>query len=241
MSSSKRSFKLQVVFIIMIVIFGLVSLMNISESHLTPQTAQQITSSDFKFSPSFKESKDNAKFEEYLDSTTLIYSNYKYGFSIDYPDHWQLDAGLNEHTISRGYQKDSLILFLVNVIEITHDSKPSTMNAWKIWDDPNLNFKNKMNHILAKTANSEIFNCSYKKTYVSNHPAILAKYNYWYKELDLELEMQSLHYTIINDYKTYTVGVKVPKIFYKENPEKYDYLITNFAILENAEQIIKSL
>ena len=69
------------------------------------------------FEKSFKEEKGEG-FTEYLDSTTNIYSNFKYHVAIDAPDNWKTDAGVSEHTIFRTYQPDSSLTFSINVIEL---------------------------------------------------------------------------------------------------------------------------
>ena len=80
------------------------------------------TSSKKEFKKSFRQLKnENSEIKklEYLDSSSNIYSNYKYHIGFDAPDNWKFDFGLSEHTIFRTYQLDSAITFTLNIIEIT--------------------------------------------------------------------------------------------------------------------------
>jgi hypothetical protein len=83
------------------------------------------------FVPSFKDSNLNGNKIEHLDSVSMIYSNFKYGFSMDFPDNWKFDRGNGEHTVIRAGQKDSFMLVAVNVFELKAAPK-SDFSLWKI-------------------------------------------------------------------------------------------------------------
>lgn len=161
----------------------------------------------------------------------MIYSNFKYGFSMDFPDNWKFDRGNAEHTVIRAGQKDSFMLAAVNVIELK-DVPKSDFSLWKIWDNKELGMAEFMKNEFKKALNSDIIDYSWRKVYVNNREAIETKLNYILKELDYEFEMKYIAYSISNKNQfSYTVGIKTPKYFYEENPSRFDYLINNFVFL----------
>lgn len=105
------------------------------------------------FMPSYKEQLSNnsgkKNFTEFYDSTSNIYSNYQYGFSMKFPSNWAVDKGFSEHTIIRGLEKDSAITFSINVIEIK-DGANDKFSIWKYFDSNRefveTQFKGKWNH-----------------------------------------------------------------------------------------------
>ena len=209
-------------------LFG-VSVIIIGAIYIYFQKSIQNQNNKNDFAPSFKEQNTSSDFVEHLDSTTLIYSNFKYGFSIDFPDNWDIDRGMAEHTIIRAAQKDSLFLFMVNVVE-TKDTK-SDISTWLLWDNKSFNMKEKYISSMKKSLNMDINNISTRKIYVSNNEAIEIKFTYLVKEIDFQYEMQSVFYYILRNPYTYTIGIKAPKMFYDENPERFNHLITQFGFI----------
>ncbi len=183
------------------------------------------------FAPSFKKSNLNGNNIEHLDSISMIYSNFKYGFSMDFPDNWKFDRGNAEHTVIRAGQKDSFMLAAVNVIELKEVPK-SDFSLWKIWDNKELGMAEFMKNELKKALNSEIIDYSWRKVYVNNREAIETKLTYILKELDYEFDMKYIAYSISNKNQfSYTVAIKTPKYFYEVNPSRFDYMINNFVFL----------
>jgi len=86
------------------------------------EQCQNTPNKEIYFKPSFKElinsSSGDAGFEEFYNSSTRIYSNYRYGFAFKWPSGCTIDRGFSEHTIIRGVQEDSAISFSINVFEI---------------------------------------------------------------------------------------------------------------------------
>lgn len=184
-------------------------------------------SSNFK--PSFKESNLGGDKVEYLDSLTLIYSNYKYGFSMDFPDHWTTDRGVSEHTIVRGVQIDSAISFAINVIELS-DMKDADITLWTLWDDKGSAMQESYHNMLSQSVNSNIYNYTTRKVHVDNREAIEAKFNYAEKEVDLEFEIQSIVYSVYIMPNMFTIGLNVPKLLYDLNPDYYNPMINNLRL-----------
>ncbi len=191
------------------------------------------------FAPSFKDSYLKGNEIEHLDSISMIYSNFKYGFSMDFPDNWKFDRGNAEHTVIRAGQKDSFMLAAVNVIELKEVPK-SDFSLWKIWDNKEIGMAEYVKKGFKKTLNSEITDFTWRKVYVNNREAIETKCTYLLKELDYEFEMKYIGYSISNKNQfSYNLGIKTPKYFYDENPSRFDYLVNNFVFLiENEDKFM---
>lgn len=182
------------------------------------------------FEPSFKESSLHGNTVEHLDSNTLVYSNFKYGFAMDFPNNWSIDRGVSEHTIIRAGQMDSAISFSINVIELS--DMQSDIGIWTLWDNEAMGLEASYKNMLPKLVNSEIFNYKPRKVYVSNREAIEIRFNYLVREVDVEYEMQCLFYSIYMIPYTYTIGMHIPRVFYDENPNRYNYMINNFVLMK---------
>ncbi|MDQ2180850.1 hypothetical protein [Marinifilum sp. D714] len=191
-------------------------------------------SNNSDFEPSYKQSYLEGNSVEHLDSISMIYSNFKYGFSMDFPNNWKTDRGTSEHTVIRGVQLDSAISFSINVIELK-DMKSQDFNVWDLWDNKRFGMESNYRKMLPKLVNTDICNFSPRKVYVSNRKAIEIKFNYTVREVDMEFEMQSLFYSIYKMPCTYTVGLQVPRVFYDENPQKYNYLINKFVLMKTKD------
>lgn len=186
------------------------------------------THADFK--PSFKESNLQGDMIEHLDSNTLVYSNFKYGFAMDFPNNWSIDRGVSERTVIRAGQIDSAISFSINVIESS--DMESDISIWALWDNKDLGLEATFRNSLTKSVNSEIYNFNARKVYISNREAIQTKFNFLFKNVDVEYENQCLFYSIYRAPFTYTIALHVPKILYDQNPQRFNYMINNFVLMK---------
>jgi len=185
-----------------------------------------------EFKPSFKESNSKGDFVDNLDSTTLIYSNYKYGFAMDFPDNWSIDKGVSEHTIIRGYRKDSAISLSINIIEL-NDVNLKELNIWDLWDNKSIGLEDNYHQMLSKIGSSKTYNYATRKVNISNREGIEISFNYTVKEVDVSYEMQSIFYSMYVSPYTYTFALHVPKIFYDIEPDRYKYMINDFIVMNN--------
>jgi hypothetical protein len=187
------------------------------------------SSSDFR--PSYKEiistNSDSVGFIDYYDSTSNLYSNFKYGFSIKFPMDWSIDKGVAEHTIIRGYQEDYAASFSVNVIEIDIEN-PKTFSMWKFYDENRTLFESQFRDGIENLIKSELYDYNVKKVYVQNNEALQRDFIYNLKHLDKEIQMKGTMYQITKLPFTFTVGLHVPLIFYEEEPDRFDTLINGF-------------
>ncbi len=180
--------------------------------------------------PSYKESK-KTEFEEHLDSTTQIYSNFRYGFSMDFPDNWQLDKGVSEHTIIRGGLKDSAYSFSINVVQLSGDF-PKDFSVWELYEMDKDKYAFDMNNALQAQLNSKTFNFSQEKVYVSDQKSIETKFNYITREVNLEIEMVGVMYSVFVPPFAFTIGMHLPLEYYQNNPIYFKYLINDFGFIQ---------
>lgn len=195
----------------------------------TGQVDNKKASSDFQ--PSYKEmitnNPDSVGFIEYYDSTSNLYSNFKYGFSIKFPKDWSIDKGNSEHTVIRGYQEDCAATFSVNVIEVDVVNITS-FSMWKYYDENKTTFESQFRSGIENLLKSEIRDYRVKKVYIQNNEALHRDFIYDLKHLDTDIEMKGAMYQITKVPYTYTIGLHVPFIFYKEDPDRFDSLINGF-------------
>jgi len=192
------------------------------------QSIKNKSSKDY-FLPSSKELNEKGEFIEHLDSATLLYSNFKYNFSVDFPDNWLLDKGVSEHTIIRGSQKDSAISFAVNVITLNEPTFVEK-NIWDLWDIKELSMEENNKEMLMKIFQTSLLKYSSRRIHISNKKAIETSFSYIVKDVDFEFEIQCFFYSIYQSPYTYTIGLQVPYDFYIETPDKYKYFINNFVL-----------
>ena len=183
------------------------------------------------FMPSYKELSTDTNnvntFIEHFDSITNIYSNFRYGFSMNFPNNWDIDKGVSEHTIIRAYEKDSSISCAVNVIEIEMD-KNSKQTMWSVLAKNEELIETQLKQMVEKSLKTKIDYYSLEKIYIKNYEALKREYTYTVKNLDYQFEMRTLMYQLINPPYTYTVVLNVPNIFYTENPHRYNTIVDGF-------------
>lgn len=155
---------------LMIVSGVIIAIAFVSDFYLNWKSNKSLNLDLSSFAPSYKEKSKEGEFKEHLDSVSNIYSNFHYGFSIDYPNNWELDRGSSEHTVIRGVQKDSLYTLAVIVVEIS-DIKQTT-NIWDLWDKNIADFRQKHIYFANSTSTSEVNESNVRKVYLSNQPAL---------------------------------------------------------------------
>jgi hypothetical protein len=205
---------------------------------LFPSTSNAKTSSTDQFEKSYKE-QGSQEFDQYLDSTTNIYSNFKYHIAFDAPDNWRTDAGVSEHTIFRAYQPDSMLTFSINVIErrLSKNEKTSKVDIWELYQKNKKQMDYPFTTLLEEQLNTKIesFNC--EKSTILYNPCLKRKFQYNVKDIDFEYYMTSVSYqTIINEF-TYTIGINIPTVLYDMNPSIYNELFYKVYLLKDGERL----
>ena len=190
------------------------------------------------FEKSYKEEKGEG-FTEYLDSTTNIYSNFRYHVAFDGPNNWKTDAGVSEHTIFRTYQSDSTQTFSINVIELNFEEneKKSTIDIWEFYK----NHKEQMDYpfttLIEEQLKTKVNDFSCEHSYIKNNSCLKRKFNYNIRDLDIEYNVTIISYQTYIDGFTYTFSLNIPTVFYNEKREYYDALFTNVYLLKDGERL----
>lgn len=192
------------------------------------------------FEKSFKEEKGEG-FTEHLDSTTNIYSNFKYHVAFDAPDNWMTDLGVSEHTIFRTFQPDSSTTFSINVIEQKLSESEKKNDIWELYQQYKEQFDYQIRTTLEKQLNTKMENLVSHKSYLRNNVSLRRKYNYKIKDLDYEYDVTNISYqTLIGDF-TYTFTLSIPTIFYEEKPEFYNNLFRSIYFLKDGELLEETI
>lgn len=192
------------------------------------------------FEKSFKEQQVQ-EFNQYLDSATNIYSNFKYHVAFDGPDNWRYDAGVSEHTIYRTFQPDSSLTFSINVIEQKLNENEKKVDIWDLYQ----NNKEKMDYPFINSVeeqlNTKVKDYICQKSYIKNNSCLKRRFNYDIKDLNYEYNITIISYqTFINEY-TYTFSLNIPTIFYNENSAYFDSFFKNVYFLKDGERLDKLL
>jgi len=85
---------------------------------------------------------------------------------------------------------------------------------------------------ITKGLNSRPFNYTCKKVYIENYEAIQTDVNYNIKHIDMEITLKTRMYQYSKGKYTYTLGFKVPEVYYNGNPDRFDNLIYNYLFIK---------
>ena len=193
------------------------------------------------FEKSYKEQKEAGLLpqnSEHLDSTTNIYSNYKYNVAFDAPDNWVTDTGVNEHTIFRTYEADSAITFMINVIEVKlSEGNKGISDIWEFYQENREKMDYPYRVLIPEQFNTTVEDFKASKSYIKNQLSIKRSFNYMVREMDYEYSNTSIMYQTFIDKFTYTFGLDVPTMFYDENPDYYEDLFSKIYFLNNKDKL----
>lgn len=164
---------------------------------------------------------------EFFNSKDNLFSNFKYGFSFIQPKGWGHDNGSGLITVYRTMVIDSGITFSVNVLEL---NSKKTISVFDIVDFIGLEkFKSQQ---ISKMGVIPTFS-EVNKTYFKNLPTVKSEIRFLEREDDFEIEWNNISMIFWKNNLQFTLGLNVPWIYYKENPEYYDNLFYNFNFLQN--------
>lgn len=167
---------------------------------------------------------------EFYDSSTKVFSNYKYGFSFILPKNWDYDNGVGLLTVFRTFQKDSGIGLSINVIESIEKKVPS---LHKIYDGVGESFyKNGIKSQLKNTG-LNLKKSSFKKSSFKGFDSI--EQLFITSEIIEDFELETIHKGKIfwRDNIQFTIVFNLPKLYYDLNPEYFDSLLYEFNILQD--------
>jgi len=185
------------------------------------------------FEDSFKE---NLKEDKSLESAILfdekskIYTNNIYNISMDFPDNWEVDMGTSENSLVRGIEKDSGITFIIVPIELKKGSRAYNLQSQLLdaYDLDKKMFEKVMSDNVEKLIGRKIYNYKSEKSYLKNQPTIKSKFKTVMRDLDVEYDMTTVTHGFWRPPYSFTISLSLPSIWYEENPQKYDWLFSNF-------------
>lgn len=167
---------------------------------------------------------------EFYDSSTRVFSNYKYGFSFKLPKNWDYDNGVGLLTVFRTFQKDSGIVLSINVMESIEKKIPS---PHKVYDELGESlYKNEIKKQIENTG-INLKKSSFKKSSFKGFDSI--------DELSItseiieDFELETIHKGKIfwKQNIQITIGFNLPKLYYDLKPSYYDNLFYEFNILQD--------
>lgn len=199
-------------------------------------TKSEDVQSDFE--KSFKE-QEVKSFQEHLDSTSNIYSNFKYNVAFDGPNKWKFDTGVGEHTIYRTFEPDSAITFSINVIEVKKNTikKNKDVNIWSLYQENKEQMDKPLTKLLEEQLNTKVEDFEATKAYLKNNVALRRSLNYMVRNLDYEYSNTSIQYQVLIDNLTFTFSLDVPTMFYEQEPYDYEELFNNVYFLKKGERL----
>lgn len=205
------------------------------------QKKDEIFTPEKFFKDSYKKQKDigDLEYSEHLDTLKNVYSNYYFNVSFDAPDDWNIDNGVNDHTIFRTFQKDSAITFMINVIESKIDNIKN-LNIWEIRQNNGAIKEDSLFiSIIKSQSKSDVMNYNVKKSTLKNNVCIKRNFETLIQDLDFEYVGTNIMYQTIIENKTYTFGLSLPKMFYDLKPEYYENIFRNIYFLNNKDKTSK--
>jgi len=167
---------------------------------------------------------------EFYDSSTKVFSNFKYGFSFKLPKNWDYDNGTGLLTVFRTYDKESGISLSINVMESIEKKVPS---IHKIFDELGETFYYKGIKKQIENTGLNLKNSSFKKSSFKGFDSI--DQLFITSEIIEDFEIETIHKGKIfwKQNIQITIGLNLPKLFYDLKPSYYDNLIYEFNILQD--------
>jgi antitoxin component YwqK of YwqJK toxin-antitoxin module len=177
------------------------------------------------FEESYSEKKEKGEVDEIetFDKITKKYTNNLYGVGFDAPDNWIREEGSSKHSILKISHPDSVLMFVINVIEVEKGAnKNNDINSWTNFDQQNKKMYQTLVQLGKGQLDTDIRNYKCEKEYLLNHKAIKYQYEITQKYPDFEFDVVKTMYQIQKGNINYNFGFDVPAVFYETNPEYYN-------------------
>jgi hypothetical protein len=85
-----------------------------------------------------------------------------------------------------------------------------------------------MSDNLQNILGKKIISYETENSFLKNQPTIKSTYKTIMRDLDVEYEMTTVSHNFWKEPYVYTLSLSLPSVWYEENPEKYDWLYSNF-------------
>jgi hypothetical protein len=163
--------------------------------------------------------------------TKNLYTNNYFGVAIDFPNNWDADRGVAEHSLIRVYSADSGITMSINAIPTSdNESNQSDFNIKTLSlgiDGGDL--KAYLIKSITGNTNRKIYNFQLSDKKVGGYNYINYTYNYTDTYDDVEVPMISEVYQTLSFGTTFTISYSTPEFYY--NKEKFKNVISNTAFI----------
>jgi len=212
----------------LLIIFVMIFLVACKENK-SEEPADPTASFEDSFKEKMKTNKD-LESEILFDEKSKIYTNNLYNISMDFPDHWEVDMGTSENSLVRGVEKDSGMTFIIVPIEIKKGSRQYKLQI-QLLDAYNSDkdmYEKVMSDNLQNILGKKIISYETENSFLKNQPTIKSTYKTIMRDLDVEYEMTTVSHNFWKEPYVYTLSLSLPSVWYEENPEKYDWLYSNF-------------
>jgi hypothetical protein len=164
---------------------------------------------------------------EFYDSSSNIFSNFKYGFSYKKPKSWDYDNGRGLITVFRTMVIDSGISLSVNVLKSNQKINPSVHD---ILDG--VGFEEYKTQYLKKIGKEPTY-FNIEKTFLKDLPSLRIEMKHIEREGDFEIEWNSTSLMFWKKNTQFTIGLNVPYMYYQLNSSYYESLFYGFNFLQS--------
>jgi hypothetical protein len=163
--------------------------------------------------------------------TKNLYTNNYFGVAIDFPNNWDADRGVAEHSLIRVFSADSGITMSINAIPIydNQNSQPNFDIKTLSSEIEGGDLKSYLIKSITENTNRKINNFQLNDKKVGGNNYINYTYNYTDTYDDVEVPMISEVYQTLSFGTTFTISYSAPEFYY--NKDKFKNVITNTAFI----------
>ena len=157
----------------------------------------------------------------YFDTDSRIYSHFKYGISFKEKRGWEIDYGLNKHTIFRAFDEDNAYTFSINVIELDLESK-DYLDAHQLCDiigGEEVYNKAIIGGMKQQQAPGIILEPSTTKTYFKGFPVLKTTFSSTVIDENGTLNYKDVMYVVMRKNYQIIFGLSAPEFLYIENQD----------------------
>jgi len=170
---------------------------------------------------------------EYYDTSSRIFSNFKYGFSIKVPENWEQDNGRGMLTVFRTYNEDYGVSMSINILEFKGD-KNNIPSIHQIYNGLGKDKLKQMMRQKIENSGVKIKEMDITKESFKGIPSLLLNNKTLdYTIDDLEVEYTSISHQFWRNKYQFTIDVTLPTYYYDLNKKYYDDLPKEINFLQS--------
>jgi len=164
---------------------------------------------------------------EFYDSSSNVFSNFKYGFSYIKPKRWDYDNGSGLITVFRTMVIDSGIFLSINILKSNQKINPSVHDVLDV-----AGFEGFKTQYLKKYEKKPLY-FNVEKTFFRDLPTLKIETRHIEREGDFEIEWSSTSLVFWKKNTQFTIGLNVPYMYYQLNSNYYESLFYGFNFLQS--------